>query len=276
MNRNYTTEAVVLKTRRFGDFHKSVIILSPEFGIIEATAHGAYKGRSRLSSITDPFCVSVFDLYHNPVKDVWKINGCESRVINSRIRENLHAMYNASFWSELILKSHASGADFRNVYPLYTDALDFLEKNNNRGTSATIHFLYRFLINSGFITDFTECGHCGAALGSGAASAEPQARRRDSGAALGSGAGSRGGTLSFSPVEGCFLCPSCGSTGLPCLSYEDALYLQDSLSLHLAEAAGKRLDLRTEKEIRNMLLAVLKSIIDTPLNTLDYIDYGME
>ena len=52
MDRNYTTEAVVLKTRRFGDFHKSVTILSPERGIINAVAHGAYKGKSRLSSIT--------------------------------------------------------------------------------------------------------------------------------------------------------------------------------------------------------------------------------
>ncbi|HAK45562.1 MAG TPA: DNA repair protein RecO [Spirochaeta sp.] len=256
MNRNYTTAAVVLKTRRFGDFHKSVTILSPESGIIDAVAHGAYKGKSRISSITDPYCISEFELYHNPVKDVWKINGCESRVMNSRIRENLNALYNASFWSELILKSHALGADYKTVFLLYTEALSFLDENNTSGMIATVHFLYRFLLGSGFINDFSECGHCGAVIGGGAAIDN--------------------GRLYFSPVEGCFLCSSCASGGLPGISYSSAAYLEQSSPLHLAEAAKKRLDIHTEKEIRNMLLAVLRSIMDAPLNTLDYIDYGME
>ena len=250
MNRNYTTEAVVLKTRRFGDFHKSVTILSPESGILNAVAHGAYKGKSRLSSITDPYCISEFELYHNPVKDVWKITGCESKVMNSRIRENLNAVYNASFWSELVLKSHASGADFSTVFSLYTDALAVLDEDNRCGMPATIHFLYRFLQNSGFITDFSECEHCGRVIDSG--------------------------YLAFSPSGGGFLCPSCASYGLPRINFTSAVYLEDSSAMRLEEAVKKRLDLQTEKEVRNILLAVLKSIIDTPLNTLDYIDYGME
>ena len=253
MNRNYTTEAVVLKTRRFGDFHKSVTILSPETGIIQAVAHGAYKGKSRLSSITDPYSVSVFELYHNPVKDIWKINGCESIVLNDRIREELNAVYNASFWSEIILKSHASGADFVFIYKLYTSALECLNSDNRNALTLTTLFLYRFLYASGFITDFSECGRCGTEIGA-----------------------ESGRSLSFSPVEGCFLCSSCGTAGLPSIDYTTALDLQQSLDIHLAEAAGKRLDLQTGKRTRNMLLAVLKSIMDAPLNTLDYIDYGLE
>ncbi len=250
MNRNYSTEAVVLKTRRFGDFHKAVTILSPDCGIINAVAHGAYKGKSRISSITDPFCVSAFELYHNPVKDVWKINGCESIDLNERIRENLNAHYNASFWSELIIKSYASGADFISVFSLYTSALTGLNADNSAGLSVTLHFLYRFLLNSGFITDFSECGHCGKLIA--------------------------GEDVYFSPAEGCFLCASCASKGLPVIKGAAAEYLEESSAVHLEEAVKKRLDIQTEKEVRNTLLAVLKTIIDAPLNTLDYIDYGME
>lgn len=250
MNRNYCTEAVVLKTRRFGDFHKTVTILSPESGIIEAVAHGAYKGKSRISSITDPYCISEFELYHNPTRNVWKINGCESIVLNSRIRENLNAVYNASFWSELILKSHASGADFRTVFEIYTAALSCLDADNKAGRIVTVHFLYRFLLNSGFITDFSECGHCGAET--------------------------TGRSLYFSSVEGCFLCSNCASAGLPFIKAEAAAYLEESSAFHLAEAVKKRLDIQTEKEILNILLDVLKSIIGTSLNTLEFINYGME
>jgi DNA repair protein RecO (recombination protein O) len=250
MSRNYRTEAAVLKTRRMGDNHKTVVILSPEKGILNAVAHGAYKGKSRISSITDPFCVSDFELYHNPVKELWKISSCESIVLNSNIRENLNAVYNASFWSELILKSHASGADFEWSYKIYTEALSCLNEANSDGLVITMHFLYRFLIGSGFIADFSDCGHCGA-------------ERENA-------------EVFFSPVEGCFLCGNCASSGLPVIDGDSASYLETSLELNLEEAVKKRLDLRIVKEIRNLLLAIIKSIIEVPLNTLDYIDYGME
>lgn len=250
MSRNYRTHAAVLKTRRMGDFHKTVVILSPEKGILNAIAHGAYKGKSRISSITDPFCISDFELYHNPVKELWKISSCESVELNSNIRENLNAVYNASFWSELILKSHASGADYEWAYLLYTGALTALNEAPADGMMITMHFLYRFLTGSGFITDFSDCGHCGAERG--------------------------GNEVYFSPVEGCFLCRRCASSGLPVIDGESASYLEASLSVKLEEAVKKRLDLRAVKEIRNLLLAIIKSIIEVPLNTLDYIDYGME
>ncbi|MBI9106814.1 MAG: DNA repair protein RecO [Spirochaetales bacterium] len=250
MSRNYCTEAAVLKTRRMGDIHKTVIILSPEKGILNAVVHGAYKGKSRISSITDPFCLSVFELYHNPVKDLWKITGCESRELNSNIRENLNAVYNASFWSELILKSHASGADFEWAYSILCSALSSLNAAPDDGMMITMHFLYRFLIGSGFISDFSSCGHCGRERGNA--------------------------EVYFSPVEGCFLCSLCASSGLPVIDGSSASYLEASLSLNLEEAVKNRLDLRIVKEIRNLLLAIIKSIIEVPLKTLDYIDYVME
>ena len=250
MSRNYRTEAVVLKTRRMGDFHKTAVILSPEKGILNAVAHGAYKGKSRISSITDPFCINDFELYHNPVKELWKISGCESKRLFSNIRENLNSMYNASFWAELILKSHASGADYEWVYKLFTGALECLDRRPSDGALLTTHFLYRFLAGSGFITDFSECGHCGAGRGNE--------------------------DFYYSALEGCFLCRRCGSSALPVISGEAASYLEASLSVSLEEAAQKRLDLQSVKKTRNLLLAIIKSIIEVPLNTLDYIDYGME
>jgi DNA repair protein RecO (recombination protein O) len=250
MDRNFYTEAVVLKTRRMGDFHKSVIILSPEKGIINAIVHGAYKGKSSMSSITDPFCITGFELYHNPARDLWKVTGCRPVELNYNIRENLNAHYNASFWAEVILKSYASGADFEAVFSVFTEALACLNRNTESALVITLHFLYRFLLGSGFMTDFSSCAHCG---------------RDDAGI-----------DLYFSSAEGCFLCARCSSGGQPVIRADSAYYLESSASLALDEAVKKRLDLQAGKEIRNTLLAVLKSIIEVPLKTLDYIDYGME
>ena len=80
----------------------------------------------------------------------------------------------------------------------------------------------------------------------------------------------------YSAAEGGFLCSSCASGKTVALSYNSAAYLQDSIKIKLEEALRKRLDLQTERNIRNVLLAVLGNILETPLNTLDFIDYGME
>ena len=250
MDRNYCTEAVVLKTGRLGDFHKTVTMLSPDAGIIDAVAHGAYKGRSKISSLTDPFCVSEFNLYHNPSRQQWKITGCESRRLNSGIKESLNAVSNASFWTELVLKTHASGADYSTVYRMLTSALSALDGNSLAGAVLSIHFVYRFLMLSGFISDYVSCGRCGRGTGSA--------------------------EVYFSFTEGCFVCSRCSSEALPGFRRAELDYLDAAMNIELEEAVKKRLELETEIELRNKLVTVLRSVINVPLNTLDFLDYGLE
>ena len=250
MDRNCQTEAVVLKTRRFGDFHKSVTMLSPEQGIIDAVAHGAYKGKSRMSSITDIFAVSRFDLYYNPTRDSWKINSCESEYLNSGIKENMEALCNASLWSEVVMKSHAAGADYLPVYRLLTSALRLLDSHPDKAVTLTVLFLYGFLMDAGFISDLASCGRCG----------------RDS----------VNEPVFYSQVENIFICGRCRSAGMPELEAGASEYLQSYSQLKLEEALEKRLDLHLMKKTRDLLIIILKSVIEVPLKTLGFIEYDME
>ena len=114
----------------------------------------------------------------------------------------------------------------------------------------TAQFIYRFLTNSGFISGFSECGHCERQLS--------------------------GESIFYSQNEGCFLCADCSSFGLPVIEASTVVYLEETLEDKLAEAVKKRLELGAANSIRNTMVMIIKSIIESPLKTLDYIDYGME
>lgn len=250
MERNFFTTAIVLKTRRFGDFHKIVSMLSPERGIIDAVLHGAYKGKSRLSSITDPFCISKFLIYHNPAKNTFKINGCELVFMNDRIKENLNAFYNASFFCEVILKTHASGADYAFSYKLLHYCLTELNNNKKKSLLITSFFLYNFLSNSGFIGDLLECSSCGKSL-----------ENQD---------------CYYSNEDSCFFCSNCKSAKQKRLNSQVITFLSNSLAFKLEKSLKIGLDKDVELIIRNILLEIFIKNIDITLNTLEYLDYGLE
>ena len=109
MSRNIRTEAIVLKTGRVGEIHKSVTLLTPELGLVEAIAHGVYKGKGKLGGVSDPFCWSMSYLYYEPVKKNYKITDMECRELFERIRGDLGRYYAASLWAEVVIRSHAGG-----------------------------------------------------------------------------------------------------------------------------------------------------------------------
>ena len=78
MMRTSTTDAVVLRKIRIGEIHKALTLFSPEKGLLSAIAHGAFKIRSRLRTATEPFHVIRVYLYHDPVRNQYKVTDIDS------------------------------------------------------------------------------------------------------------------------------------------------------------------------------------------------------
>jgi len=73
MYRSISTQAIVIRRERLGEFHKSLTLLTSDLGLITATAYGAYKMHSHLRVGSEPFTWSSTVLYHNPVKKSYKV-----------------------------------------------------------------------------------------------------------------------------------------------------------------------------------------------------------
>jgi DNA repair protein RecO (recombination protein O) len=160
MNRNIITKGVILKTTRFGEIHKNVTLLSPEMGILRAIAYGALKMKSKLRSSTQLFSLVRAYIYHDPVKDSWKITDIETITQYFGISESVEKYYAASLFSEIILKSFGGGEAGGEVYSLLVDALDSIGDGADL-TYVIIQFISRYLGITGYAPQLRSCSRCG-------------------------------------------------------------------------------------------------------------------
>lgn len=71
MDRNTSTKAIVLNSRRSGDCDRRLSLLSEDLGLIEVTSYGARKGRK--SGMAEICAEGTFFLYFNPVRQQYSL-----------------------------------------------------------------------------------------------------------------------------------------------------------------------------------------------------------
>ena len=125
MSRNFRTEGIVLRNYRFGEIHRGVTLLSPEYGILQAVAYGACSAKGKLRSITNPLCAGTFFLYRDPVKDAIKITDVDCREFFEGVRAAIVKFFTASVWLETVIKTF--GGDAEEVFSLLGGSLRLLD-----------------------------------------------------------------------------------------------------------------------------------------------------
>lgn len=156
MLRDLQVNAVVTGTRRFGEINKSVTLLCPQLGVINAVIYGGRKGKN--SSLAPLFSYGVFQLYHDPVKDQYSVKEQNLVFIPQNIISDIGATYTASFMCEVM--NSIKTDDCLSYYNLMTAALSTLEKDISSRRKVLIDFSERVLILSGVFTDFESCPVC--------------------------------------------------------------------------------------------------------------------
>jgi DNA repair protein RecO (recombination protein O) len=247
MRRSRQTAGIILASRRFGEYHKSLDILSPEEGIFRATAFGALKGKSRLSGVTEPFTEGQMYLYHDPVKERIKLTEVDPTDLHGPLREELSRFYIASFWMEFVIKSYAGGGEFAPLYRLLAGALKTLERTE-MFEAITVHFVWRYLDLLGFRPSTVNCEGCGE---------EPAASEP------------------LYLAEHSLLCSRCAGEGQPRLSPWARDFLSYSavspFSALEARLSGDSDSERGEREIaglKRIMLRLAEQVVERPLNSL--------
>ena len=244
MFRHSNTRAIVLHTHRIGEFHKGVTLLTREMGILTAIAHGAKKPKSRLSSATEPFCVSRVYLYHDPVKGGYKIKDMAIQCIFERLRESLVLYYTASLWTEVILRSYGGGDSTPSVFELLIACLQLLEKHREEKVPyVSVQFLWRFLHLSGFSPDLDTCDMCGRHLG-------PEE------------------TAFLSPRSVGFNCERCSENGTYRLNPGSRRFLAATSGRRLEEAMRFSLSEGSLPELKSVLYEIVQRVLEFRLNSL--------
>ena len=243
VTRNKTGEGVILKNGRVGEIHKSVTFLSPEVGVINAIAHGAYKGKSRLGGVTEVFSQSRISLYHDPVRDSYKITEVEPLLVFENVRRDLQKYYTASLWTEVILRTFAGGGEFAEVFSLLCESLTLLDRCPQEKNDAVLSlFLFRYVDALGYLPDFGSCAMCGTGL------------RKDDRWYVG--------------PDGSIRCGRCSEESAPSLAPGARRFLSYAVGRPVEEVLKVGLDVDSGGELKRTMLSIVQHIIGGPLNSL--------
>ena len=163
--RNSIESAVVLKSARMGEIHRRVTLFTSRRGLVYAIAHGAGKAVSKLKAAAVAFAHVTVYLYHDPMRDTFKVTDAEPRNLHGAIRGDLEKFFTASLWVETVLRSHGGGAEPEPLHALLVSGLDVLD-----GAAAaevgplSVQFLWRALAQLGIGPELDGCAGCGRRL----------------------------------------------------------------------------------------------------------------
>jgi DNA repair protein RecO (recombination protein O) len=242
--RSSTTEAVVLRKVRIGEIHKSLTLFSRQTGLVNAIAHGAFKIKSRLRTTSEPFHVVRAYLYHDPVRDQYKITDMESLAALEGIRSSVQRYYAASLWAEVVIRSYGGGENYCLLYDLLVEALRLLDAAPDRVVPLlSSQVLLRILDLLGQKPDIEHCGLCASELDT------------HSGAYL-------------CREEQVLLCSNCAQPTAPHLPAGALRYLQRTLPMSLSAAIRVGLEERSLKALKETAYFLVQAALETNLNSI--------
>ena len=245
MDRNIKTQAIVIRTARYGELHKIVTLMSRELGVVQAVVYGGRKGRR--TALAPLFSIGEFQLYNNPTKKEYSIEEGVSSFIPTNISNDLESTYAASLMCELAMKTASD--DPEPMFELLRDALLYLDgiepqMHERSPKRAVVAFLWKMLQVSGLAPDLDRCPNC-------------DHRYEDD------------EVLSFSTTILAPTCSACADTQQLLLPPGARRYLRYTMSMDYGQAADVKLNPAAEARILGYLTKWTKLHVNAPIRTLE-------
>lgn len=239
MERNICTQAIVLKTRKVGENHRNLVLLSADYGIIEIRAFHARNSKRAPKAFQ--FQRANFFLYYNPIKDEYVLKDIQLIDDHQKLREDYNSIIEASIMSELILKTGCE--DMERVYTLFSKCLNFFEDDSIENNLIVIQFILRIIKEHGL---FDEGEHC------------PICNRKYNEKEI----------LRFTTTLNSPCCENCANLLDMILPPGARKYLNTTLSISLEQALSYKLNEITSKRIKGYMIRWGSHIIGQPLKSV--------
>ena len=144
MTRFSACPALVLRMRQSGESNREAFFLTSGMGITRAFVYGGPK--SRLRSYVSPFHSGGLYLYHDPVRDSYKVTDFDVRRWRPGIRENYDRTMAAAAIAETVLAGHGGGCNWGDALDQTNDSFDALDNAVGPASSRIlVHFLWKWL-----------------------------------------------------------------------------------------------------------------------------------
>ncbi|MBP5706872.1 MAG: DNA repair protein RecO [Spirochaetales bacterium] len=159
-NRHIVAHGIVLRTYTFREIDRNFVLISPELGIIRATAYGACKVKSRFCATVQPFVSATFNFYYNPQDQSYKLEDIAEADTHDELRADIRLLYLVSFYCDLIQNTFIAPEDFKSYYYMLVYSLEILSPQGVLNKSF-LFFAAKFLFLNGTLNISEGCCVCG-------------------------------------------------------------------------------------------------------------------
>jgi DNA repair protein RecO (recombination protein O) len=202
----FKTEAVVLRSIRFGEADRVLHLYSVDRGRIGAVAKGVRRTRSRMGGRLEPLS-RVKLVLHEGRGDLFTVSAVDTINPHPGLRERRDSLERASQACEAVLRLLDSIEPNTAAYHLLCNQLQLLDSQPDAATRGqSLAFRLKLLLAAGFAPELASCASCG--------ESEHLA--------------------GFSPAAGGVVCTSCEAGSFP-LGSEAHSFLVEALGRPLAE-----------------------------------------
>lgn len=153
-----TVEGIVLGIRTVGENNCFIDVLTDEFGIVEATAHGIKKLTSKNAGACSLFVYSKFCFNKNGLK--YTLNSAEPKISFHNISSDLEALSLAAYFAEVVKYTVASEQDSTGFLRFMAITLYELEKKRVTNEFIKAVFELHISVMLGFSPDLRACREC--------------------------------------------------------------------------------------------------------------------
>jgi DNA repair protein RecO (recombination protein O) len=155
------TEAVVLRSIRYGEGDRVLHLYTPHGGRVAAIAKGARKARSRFGGRLEPFFRLRLVLYEGR-GDLLTVTAAETVAAHARLRERHDCLDAAARACDAVARLFADGDPNPAVFHLLCHQLELLDAEPARaGRANQLAFRLKLLLAAGLVPQLQACASCG-------------------------------------------------------------------------------------------------------------------
>jgi DNA repair protein RecO (recombination protein O) len=155
------SEAVVLRSLRFGEADRILHLYTPGRGRVGAIAKGVRRARSRFGGRLEPF-FRLHLVLHEGRGDLLTVTSAETVAAHARLREDARALDSAARACDAVARLFDSVEPHPDVFNLLCNELALLDAHPDRAThSNQLAFRLKLLLAAGLAPQLAACASCG-------------------------------------------------------------------------------------------------------------------
>jgi DNA repair protein RecO (recombination protein O) len=154
------TEAVVLRSMRYGEADRILHLYTPHRGRVSAIAKGVRRARSRFGGRLEPFFRLRLEL-HEGRGELLTVTGAQTVDGHPRLREDARALDAAARACDAVGRLFETEEPHPGVFNLLCRQLSLLDKPDAATHAGGLQFRLKLLHAAGLAPQLGACAHCG-------------------------------------------------------------------------------------------------------------------